>query len=67
MRKNSCINLFVISLYGPTDYSVETQKDEFYDELVTLIYKTKDSDIVMEAGNLNARFGKPEMSEACLN
>lgn len=39
---------------GPTNYSTDTYKDEFYDELVSLIWNTTGSDVMMVAGDFNA-------------
>lgn len=52
---------------SPTNYGADIQKHEFHDELVTLVRKSKNGDILMEAGDDHTRTGKPDTSVACLN
>ncbi|TNN21292.1 hypothetical protein EWB00_010463, partial [Schistosoma japonicum] len=47
--------LFVVSAYAPTDCSSDEVKDELYSKLTDLLQKTRRSDIVIMAGDLNAQ------------
>lgn len=58
--------LSVISVCAATDGSTDMQKNEFYDELATLVRKSKSSGIVVVACDFNAQVGKISASEACL-
>ena len=51
--------LFVISAYGPTDSSSDNLKYMSYDQLTALINQSRNSDIMILAGDLNAQVGKP--------
>lgn len=59
-------SLFVVSAYAPTDCSPDTVKDEFYHQLHVLLRKASKTDIVILAGDLNARVGRLDSSEAHL-
>jgi exonuclease III len=61
---NRC--LYVVSAYAPTDCSSESLKDEFYSQLNDLLRKAPRSDIVVLAGDLNARVGRLNLEEAQL-
>jgi hypothetical protein len=61
---NRC--LYVVSAYAPTDCSSESLKDEFYSQLNDLLRKAPRSDIVVLAGDLNARVGRLSLEEAQL-
>ncbi|CAH8560679.1 unnamed protein product [Dicrocoelium dendriticum] len=51
-------NLFVISVYAPTDCSGDSVKDDFYRDLHQLLTNAKKSDVVILAGDFNARVGR---------
>ena len=59
-------NLFVICAYAPTDCSPDAIKDIFYHKLHDLLHKASRTDIVILAGDLNARVGQLLPSEAHL-
>ena len=58
--------LFVISAYAPTDCSPDAVKDDFYHHLHNLLRKAPKTDIVILAGDLNARVGRLSSDEAHL-
>lgn len=51
---------------APMNSSTDAQKDEFYDALAVLVFRSKGCGIVMVAGDFN-EIGKPDPSEACLD
>jgi hypothetical protein len=51
-------NLFVISVYAPTDCSSDADKNGFYTELHKLLNLRKSSDIVVMGGDFNAQVGQ---------
>ena len=55
--------LFVVSAYAPTDCSHDEVKDDFYRKLSELLQKAKRSDIVVVAGDFNARVGSLNQPE----
>ena len=58
--------MFVVSAYAPTTSSSTEPKDEFYQEVSTLLGSAKSIDIVVLAGDLNAQVGHLTKSEARL-
>ena len=56
-------SLFVAAAYAPTDCSPEAAKDAFYQELHNLLRKANRADIVILAGDMNARIGRLSSSE----
>ncbi|MGL5799640.1 MAG: endonuclease/exonuclease/phosphatase family protein, partial [Plesiomonas sp.] len=58
--------LFVISAYAPTNCSSDSVKDTFYSQLRSLITKSRSSDIVVIAGDLNAQVGQLNDDETVL-
>ena len=58
--------LFVISVYAPTDCSPDAVKDDFYHHLHNLLRKAPKTDIVILAGDLNARVGRLSPDEVHL-
>ncbi|CAH8657151.1 unnamed protein product [Dicrocoelium dendriticum] len=55
--------LFVVSAYAPTDCSQDAVKDSFYQQLHELLRSSKRTDIVILAGDFNARVGRLLPSE----
>ena len=53
-------------LMPPTNCSSDAVKDSFYDALDALLRRTKSSDIVVVAGDMNAQVGKLNTDEAQL-
>ena len=51
-------NLFVVAAYAPTDCSSDAVKDDFYQRLHNLLRSVPRTDIVVLAGDLNARVGR---------
>jgi exonuclease III len=58
--------LFVVSAYAPTNCSSEASKDDFYHQLQDLLQKTRGSDIVVLAGDMNAQVGRLTSDESNL-
>ena len=56
--------LFVVATYAPTDCSSLDVKDAFYTELDALLRRSKSSDIVLLAGDMNAQLGRLDSSES---
>ncbi|CAH8492285.1 unnamed protein product [Dicrocoelium dendriticum] len=50
--------LFVISAYAPTDCSSDIVKDQFYQNLHELLLRAPKTDIIVLAGDFNARVGR---------
>ena len=50
--------LFVVAAYAPTDCSPDLAKNDFYCHLQALLHQAPRSDIVILAGDLNARVGR---------
>ncbi|TNN08890.1 polyprotein, partial [Schistosoma japonicum] len=48
-------NLFVVSVYAPTDCSSNKVKDGFYRKLSDLLCKTERTDVVIVVGDFNAQ------------
>jgi exonuclease III len=65
-RRSDTRALFVVSAYAPTDCSPDTIKDVFYQQLHELLHKASRTDIVLLAGDLNARVGRLSVNEARL-
>ncbi|MES9976933.1 MAG: reverse transcriptase domain-containing protein [Candidatus Thiodiazotropha sp.] len=63
---NTKRSLFVIAAYAPTDCSSDSVKDEFYRQLHDLLRNVAKSDIVVLAGDLNARVGRLTTTESHL-
>ena len=63
-RRSDRRNLFVVSAYAPTDCSPDAIKDVFYQKLHDLLRKANRADIVVLAGDMNARVGRLSPSEA---
>ena len=59
-------NLFVIAAYAPTDCSSDAVKDGFYQRLHDLLRTIPRSDVVILAGDLNARVGRLSADESHL-
>lgn len=55
--------LFVVAAYAPTDCSSDIMKDQFYDELNNLILRAPSTDLVVLAGDFNARVGRLNSEE----
>jgi exonuclease III len=62
-HRNDTYNLFVVSAYAPTDCSSDLVKDQFYHNLHNLLRKAHKRDVVILAGDLNARVGRLSPSE----
>jgi hypothetical protein len=58
--------LFVISAYAPTNCSHESVKDDFCAQLHDLLQRVPGTDIIVLAGDLNARVGRLASSECHL-
>lgn len=57
-RYNSAFaKLTVIVCYGPTENSVDVEKDTFYDQLQKLVDETQAHDVLLIMGDLNAKVG----------
>ena len=50
--------LTVLSVYAPQTGLVESAKEEFYDNLQTVISKLLENEIVMPCGDVNGHVGK---------
>lgn len=53
------------SKYTATDRNVDTQENEFYDELIIPVHESKDSHVLVVAGNFKAEAGKLSIDECC--
>lgn len=58
--------LFVVSDYSPTDFNSSEVKEKYSSELSTLLQKTKCLDVVVVAGDLDAKVGSPNLSASHL-
>jgi hypothetical protein len=58
--------LFVVSAYAPTDCSPDSVKDQFYAALDSLLRRAAGTDIIVLAGDLNARIGRLTSDETHL-
>ena len=58
--------LFVVSAYARTNSSSDEEKDNFYSSLFDLLRITKNSDIVILAGDMNAQVGRLSSEEKML-
>ena len=65
-RRQERRNLFVVSAYAPTDCSSDAVKDTFYAKLHDLLRKAKRGEVVILAGDMNARVGRLSSNEAQL-
>lgn len=50
-------SLTIISIYAPTNISEPIEKDKFYDELEMFIHNLPAHDVILTAGDFNARVG----------
>ena len=57
----------MVSAYAPTNYSFDAVKDSFYDPLGALLRRTRRSDRVVVASDMNAQVGKLNTDEAQLS
>lgn len=51
-------NLLVASVYAATGDSIDTQEDDLYDELATLIRTSRGFDVVLVADDCNTQVGE---------
>lgn len=58
MKTGVMLNLFVTLTYGLTDYSANTRKDEFYNELVSFVRRCRGFDVVLVVGDFSAQVEK---------
>ena len=58
--------MFIVSAYAPTDCSSDSIKDQFYDDLRSLLRLARSSDIIVVAGDMNAQVGRLGSNEARL-
>lgn len=58
--------LYIVCAYAPTDCSSDDDKDDFYSKLDTLLRRAPKSDIVILAGDLNAKVGRLTATESHL-
>ena len=56
--RGSVFNISVFSVYAPTNDSSETEKDNFYAALQTAVSRVPSSDMLIMAGDWNARPGR---------
>ncbi|THD18220.1 Craniofacial development protein 2 [Fasciola hepatica] len=59
-------SLFVVSTYAPKDGNADAIKDVFCQKLLDLLHKAKRGDVVILAGDLNARVGQLSSNETHL-
>lgn len=60
--KDLCLSA-AVSAFG----SVGMQKDEFYNELINMVRRSKGSDVVVAAGDFIEQVGRLSISESCLD
>ncbi|MGL5405228.1 MAG: endonuclease/exonuclease/phosphatase family protein, partial [Propionibacteriaceae bacterium] len=71
LESSVCVNryrtkkrcMFIVSAYAPTNSSTDLVKDEFYHQLSDLLRLAKNTDIVVLAGDMNARIGQLDTNE----
>ena len=54
-KKN--INITVIQCYAPMNDALDDKKEEFYDQLQSVVKRQSDKDITLLMGDLNAKIG----------
>lgn len=58
--KGSIFNITVIAVYAPTRDADDTTKNDFYEDLQNLVRQVPSSDMLIVAGDWNARAGKSD-------